>query len=60
MDVPIGYHTKWSQPDKILHDIAYSGAVNTDVHISFQIMIFSSYMPESGITGSSVALFLVF
>ena len=23
MDVPIGYHTKWSQPDKILHDIAY-------------------------------------
>ena len=40
--------------------IVNSGAVNIDLHISFQIMIFSSYMPESGINGSSVALFLVF
>ena len=27
-------------------------AVNTGVHVSFQIMVFSKYMPRNGITGS--------
>ena len=37
-----------------------SAAVNTELHISFQIFIFSSYMSRSGITGpysSSVSSF---
>ena len=29
-----------------------SAAVNTVVHVSFQIMVFFSYMPKSGIAGS--------
>ena len=29
------------------------------VHVPFQIMVFSRYMPRIGITGSCVALFLV-
>lgn len=42
-----------------LHDLAIvnSAAVNTGVHISFQIMVFSGYMPRIGIAesyGSSV------
>ena len=42
-----------------LHDLAIvnSAAVNTRVHISFQIMVFSGYMPRVGIAesyGSSV------
>ena len=32
--------------------IASSAAMNTEVHISFQIMVFSRYMPRSGIAGS--------
>ena len=40
--------------------IVNSAAVNIGVHISFQIMIFSRDMPERGIDGSSVALFLRF
>ena len=31
-----------------------SAAVNTGVHVSFQIMVFSGYMPRSGIAGSYV------
>ena len=32
--------------------IVYSAAVNTGVHISFQTMFFSRYVPRSGIAGS--------
>ena len=32
--------------------IANSAAVNTGVHISFQVMVFSGYMPRSSIAGS--------
>ena len=38
--------------------IVNSVAVNTGVHISFQIMVFSGYVRRSGIPG--VALFLEF
>ena len=31
--------------------IADSAAMNTGVHVSFQIMFFSGYMPRSGIAG---------
>ena len=36
------------------HILAFvnSAAMNTGVHVSFQIMFFSGYMPRSGITGS--------
>ena len=29
-----------------------SAAMNTGVHVSFQIIVFSVYMPRSGIAGS--------
>ena len=32
--------------------IVYSAAVNIVVHVSFWIMVFSGYMPSSGIAGS--------
>ena len=32
--------------------IVNSAAVNTGVHLSFQIIVFSRYMPRSGIAGS--------
>ena len=32
--------------------IVNSAAVNTGVHVSFQIRVFSGYMPRSGIAGS--------
>ena len=32
--------------------IVNSAAVNIGVHVSFQIMVFSRYMPRSGIAGS--------
>ena len=35
-----------------------SVAMNIEVHISFQAMFFSGYMPKSGITGSSIFSFL--
>ena len=31
--------------------IVNSTAMNTGVHVSFQIMLFSKYMPRSGISG---------
>ena len=37
-----------------------SAAVNIGVHMSFEIMIFSGYMPRSGIAGSYSVLFSVF
>ena len=33
-------------------DIVNSAAVNIGVHVSFQNMVFSRYMPRSGIAGS--------
>ena len=41
--------------------IVNSAAVNIGVHVSFQIMIFSRYMPRSGIAGSysSTVIFLI-
>ena len=41
--------------------VVNSAAVNIGVHVSFQIMIFSKYMPRSGITesyGRSIFIFL--
>ena len=41
--------------------IVYSAAVNIGVHISFQVMVFSEYIPRSGIAesyGSSIFSFL--
>ena len=32
--------------------IVNSGALNTDVHVSFQIMVFSRCMPRGGTAGS--------
>ena len=32
--------------------IVNSAAVNTGVHVSFRLMVFSGYMPRSGIAGS--------
>ena len=40
--------------------IIYSAAMNTRLHVSFRIMVFSQYMPRSGIAGSYVALFFRF
>ena len=39
-----------------------SAAVNVCVHVSFQIMVYSGYMPRGGIDGSYIiiAQFLVF
>ena len=40
--------------------IVNSVAVNTEVHVSFWIMIFSRYMPRMGLLDHRVILFLVF
>ena len=32
--------------------IVNSAAMNTGVHVSFPVMVFSGYMPNSGIVGS--------
>ena len=32
--------------------IVNSAAVNTAVHVSFSVLVFSGYMPRSGIAGS--------
>ena len=32
--------------------VVNSAAVNIGVHVSFQIMVFSGYMPRSGVAGS--------
>ena len=37
--------------------IVNSAAINTGMHVSFQIMVFSGYMPKSG---HMVVLYLVF
>ena len=31
--------------------VVNSATVNTGVHVSFQVLVFSGYMPRSGITG---------
>ena len=40
--------------------IVNSAAVNNGMHVSFSILVFSGYMPRSGITASYGGLFLVF
>ena len=40
------------QPEDGVLAILNSVAMNTEVHISFQIMVFSGYIPRSGIAGS--------
>ena len=42
--------------------IVNSAVMNIGVHVSFQIMVFSGYVPRGGIAGSyhMVVLFLVF
>ena len=40
--------------------IVNSAAVNTGVHVSFSVMVFSEYMPYSGVSGSYGGLFQVF
>ena len=37
--------------------IVNSTAMNTEVHVSFQFMVFSGYMPRSGIAVSLLLLF---
>ena len=37
--------------------VVNSTAMNTEVHASFQFMVFSGYMPRSGIAGSLLLLF---
>ena len=32
--------------------VVNSATVNTGVHVTFQVVVFSGYMPMSGITGS--------
>ena len=38
--------------------IINSATVNTGVHVSFQSMVFSTYMPRSGIAGSYSSIFI--
>ena len=40
--------------------IVNSAAMNTGVHVSFQIMVFSGFMPRSGIAGAYGIFILVF
>ena len=40
--------------------IVNKGAMNTEVHVSFWITVFSSYLPGEGLQGHMVALLLVF
>ena len=40
--------------------IVNSTSVNIGVHVSFQIMVFSGYMPRSGLLEHMVVLYLVF
>ena len=60
------YHTFFIQSSVYEHlgcfhvlDITNITALNIEVHVSFQIMLFSQYMPSSGITGSYVSLLLL-
>ena len=46
-----------------LHDLAFvdSAAMNIGAHVSFQIMVFSRYMPSSvGLLDHMVVLYLLF
>ena len=40
--------------------IVNNGAMNTEVHVSFWITVFSRYMPGVGLQGHMVALLSVF
>ena len=40
--------------------IVNSATMNSGIHESFSILVFSGYMPRSGIAGSYDGLFLVF
>ena len=40
--------------------IVNSAAMNIGVHVSFQTIVLSGYIPRSGIAGSMTTLFLVF
>ena len=40
--------------------VVNSAAMNVGVHVSFQIMFVSGYMPRNAIAGSYGSLFLVF
>ena len=40
--------------------IVKSAAMNIGVHVSFRIMVFSGYMPRSGIAGSHGSYFKFF
>ena len=40
--------------------IVNSAAVNTGVHVSFSVMVFSEHMPSRGIVGSSGSFTLSF
>ena len=40
--------------------IGDSAVVNTGIHVSFSILVSSGYMPQSGIAGHMVVLFLAF
>ena len=40
--------------------VVNSAAVNIGVHVAFQLIVLSGYMPRTGIAGHMVVLFLVF
>ena len=40
--------------------IVYSAAVNGGIHVSFSILVFSEYMPGSGVAGSSGGFIISF
>ena len=40
--------------------IVNSASVNTEIYVSFSVLVSSGRMPRSGIDGSYVVLFLVF
>ena len=46
-------HSSVDEPLGCFHVLAIvKSAMNTEVHVSFQIIVFSRYMPSSGISGS--------
>ena len=40
--------------------IVNSAAINNGIHVSFSILVSSGYMPDMGLLGHIVVLFLVF